>query len=80
METLFNDVGGDDFGVVSRVAVAVGTVEAAVDVLGIEFVVNIFRQIREVLVFLEEDLAFQGQGQFLDARDGDNFGIFQGQT
>ena len=43
METLFNDVGGDDFGVVSRVAVSVGHVEAAVDVLGIEFVVNIFR-------------------------------------
>lgn len=43
VETLFNDVGGDDFGVVSRVAVSVGHVEAAVDVLGIEFVVNIFR-------------------------------------
>ena len=45
METLFNDIGGDDFGVVCRMAVAVGTVEGAVDVLGIEFVVNILGNI-----------------------------------
>lgn len=43
MELLFNDVSSDDFGVVCRVAVAVGHVEGSVDVLGIEFVVNIFR-------------------------------------
>ena len=42
---LFNDVSGDDFGVVCRVAVAVGAVEGAVDVLGIEFVVNILGNI-----------------------------------
>ena len=29
---------------------------------------------------MEEDPAFQGKGQFFDARYGDDFGIFQGKT